>query len=273
MLILITCVALCVLLSSIATLRYYFALKASRALSVRGLDGLRQLIKIIKLIQQHRALHGGYINGNHEFADKLTLLETDLSHRFSQLEHLQSQSNMPYQLGTKSLQAKWQHLLDTSFQSGEQSFAAHSTLISRMLDGLWEIADKFSLTTSQDDEVRDLSNQMVKALPELTESLAQVRGLSVQVASRHEISADKKLQLMYILTRIDERLSALDHYFPETNQQQLRAFLHVIRSGTESASLSDQDPDYLFKESTQVIDKLYECILEGFQNIHRKVSA
>lgn len=273
MLMIITCVALCVLLSSIATLRYYFALKASRAMSIRGLDGLRQLLEIIKLIQQHRALHGGYINGNHEFAHKLSLLEADLKHRFTQLEQLQTQANLPYELATKSLHAKWQQLLNSAFQSGEQSFAAHSTLISRALDGLWEIADKFSLTTSQDDEIRKLSNQMVKALPELTESLAQIRGLSVQVAARHEISADKKLQLMYILTRIDERLSALHQYFPEHNQQQLAAFLEIIRCGTENANLGDQDPDYLFNESTQVIDKLYECMLEGFQNIHRKVSA
>lgn len=273
MLMIITCVALCVLLSSIATLRYYFALKASRAMSIKGLDGLRQLLEIIKLIQQHRALHGGYINGNHEFAHKLNLLEADLNHRFIQLGQLQTQANLAYDLGTKSLHAKWQHLLKNSFQTSEQSFAAHSTLISRALDGLWEIADKFSLTTSQDDEVRTLSNQMVKALPELTESLAQIRGLSVQVAARHAISADKKLQLMYILTRIDERLSALNHHFPESNQQQLAAFLHIIRSGTENANLGDQDPDYLFKESTQVIDKLYECILEGFQNIHHKVNA
>ncbi|CUB02413.1 nitrate- and nitrite sensing domain-containing protein [Marinomonas fungiae] len=273
MLMIVTCVGLCLALSGAATLRYYMSLRATKTLTVQGLDGLRQLIEIIKLIQQHRALHGGYINGNREFGQKLTLLEADLNHRFDQLEQLQERSKLPYELGTKSLHAKWQHLLNRSFQSSEHSFATHSTLISRALDGLWEIADKFSLTTSQDAEVRNLANKMVKALPELTESLAQIRGLSVQVAARHAISADKKLQLMYILARIDERLSTLTPYFPEPHQQQLKAFLQIIRSGTENANLGEQDPDYLFKESTQVIDKLYDCILEGFQSINQKVSA
>lgn len=273
MLMIITCISLCLVLSGVATLRYYFALKASKELSVKGLDGLKQLLQIIKLIQQHRALHGGVINGNNEFAHKLSLVEADLNHRFAKLEQLQAESKIGYNLGTTALKARWEHLLKTPFTSGEHSFRSHSTLISRALDCLWEIADKFSLTTSQDEEIRALSNQMVKALPELTESLAQVRGLSVQVAARHEISADKKLQLMYILSRIDEHIASLGQHFPESHLQQLKAFLMIIRNGTENADLGEQDPDYLFKESTQVIDKLYECILEGFQNIHRRVSA
>lgn len=271
MLVITSAIIVCIFLSGLATLRYYYALKAAQSLSQKGLDSLSQLLEIIKLIQQHRALHVGSVNGNKEFEQKLSLVEADLHHRFKNLDQLQSSTNMLFKLGTKSLKIRWEQLINTSFETGEQSFRAHSYLISRALDCLWEIADKFSLTTHQKPEIRNLSNQMVKALPELTESLAQVRGLSVQVASQHEISADKKLQLMYTLSRIEARLSSLNNHFSSSSLQQLNAFLEIIRHGMKHSSLSNQDPDYLFKESTQVIDKLYECILEGYKTINLKI--
>lgn len=272
MIIVISAIALCVLLSGLATLRYYLSDKKSRAMTVKGLDALRQLLEIIKLIQQHRALHSGLLNGNQEFKQKIQLIEVDLSHRFTALEQFQAKSNNPFQVGIKSLKARWQQTMSQHFSSAEESFRSHSSIISRALEGLLEIADKYNLTTNADSDVRELANQMVKTVPELTESLAQVRGLSIQVASRHEISADKKLQLMYTLTRIEDRLASLQQHFPASSLSQLKDFLHIIRNGTETSSLKEQDPDFLFKESTQVIDQLYDCILKGYKTISSKVS-
>lgn len=272
MLIIICAILLCAFLSGFATIRYYSSMKASRELSMQGIDALRQLLEIIKLAQQHRALHIGTLNGQSGFSQKMQLVEATLHQRFVKLEQFQDTVKMPYDLGLKSLKVKWEQLLSSSYSTGEQSFRAHSSFIARALDGLWEIADKFSLTTNQDIEVRDLSNQMVKTFPELAESLAQVRGLSVQVASKHEISADKKLQLMYTLSRIEDRISALNNHFPTSSIQQLMAFIEIIRKGTETSSLHDQDPDFLFKESTQVIDQLYECILKGFNQLNTKIA-
>ena len=272
MVIIISTIFLCFFLSGLATLRYYYSLKHSREMTLKGIDALRQLLEIIKLIQQHRALHSGVLNGNQDFKPKLQLIESDLTHRFTTLEQFQLNSSNPFQVGIKSLKARWQNLLNQTHHSAEESFRAHSGMIGRALDGLWEIADKYGLTTNADPDVRILATQMVKTVPELTESLAQIRGLSVQVASRHEISSDKKLQLMYTLTRIEERLSSLQQHFPSSGLSKLQDFLSVVRSGTEDASLREQDPEYLFKESTQVIDQLYDCILNGFKTINTKVN-
>ncbi|WCN15090.1 hypothetical protein GV054_19765 [Marinomonas mediterranea] len=258
-------------LSVLALLTTLWSKKAAKARASIGLEGLKQLIGIIKLIQQHRGLHSAFLNGKADYKAKLSSLETDIQHRFTVLQQFEETHSYKQGFGTKALQLRWQRLIQTHLQSSNESFRAHSGAISRLLDTLWDVADKFGLTTHPDEKIRELAAQFVRNIPELTESIGQIRALSVQAASHHELSADKKLQLLYTLSRIESRLVGLDQYYSEKSLKHIASFIGVIRQGTENQSLGDQDPDTLFKEATSVIDQLYEGVLKGFSTLHEKV--
>ncbi len=267
MLLAISSITLVVLLILLAAIRYIWATKNSRKLALKGIDGLKQLIELTKLTQQHRGMHAGFLNGRKEFSDKLLVLEANIQSRIDELVKFEALYSPSQSLGIKHIQTKWQRICDNKQQSSAESFQSHSGLIARMLDSLWDIADHFALTSSENQAVRRLATQFVKTIPELTESLGQIRALSVQVASQHQISADKKLQLLYTLSRIEERIVGLDDNFPDTSLTSLKAFLLTIKTGTENQGLSQQNPDHLFKDATLVIDELFTFINSGFTRI------
>ncbi|TDP01265.1 nitrate- and nitrite sensing domain-containing protein [Marinomonas balearica] len=258
-------------LSFLAVFSTVWSKKAAKDRAINGLEGLKQLIGIIKLIQQHRGIHSGYLNGKTDYKGKLASLETDIQHRFTVLKQFEETHSFKQGFGATELQHRWKRLTQASFQSSNESFRAHSGLISRLLDTLWDVSDKFGLTTHPDAAIRELAAQFVRNIPELTESIGQIRALSVQAASHNEVSADKKLQLLYTLSRIESRLVGLDQHFPERSIKHISSFIAVIRQGIENQSLRDQDPDVLFKEATEVIDQLYEGVLKGYSTLREKV--
>jgi len=271
MLLAICSITLVILLVVLAIIRQIWVTKNTQKRASRGVEGLKQLIELTKLTQQHRGMHAGFLNGREEFAQKLTELESNIQLSIDKLLEFETVHSSAQSLGVQQIHQKWQRICNNSHQSSAESFRSHSGLIARMLDSLWDMADNFSLTSSEDQTIRQLSTQFVKTIPELTESLGQIRALSVQVASQHQISADKKLQLLYTLSRIEERIVGLDSHFPESSLTSLKVFLLTIKTGTENQGLSQQNPDHLFKDATLVIDELFTFINGGFIRIQDQI--
>ena len=146
-----------------------------------------------------------------------------------------------------------------------ESFRVHSRLIDRQLDALWDMSDEFSLTSNNQINIRHLAQQLIQTLPELTEALGQIRALTVQVASKQAMSADKKLQLLFTLGKIEEHHQNLITPLPEETNQKLMTFIDMIKQNTHNGFLSRKKPDQLFQDSSEVIDALFAFIQTGLE--------
>lgn len=264
-------IGLCVGVVSLAIARHYYSKKSAKRRSYQGLEGSKQLIELIKLTQQHRGMHSGFLNGQTEFSSKLDSLKADISHRYNTLLRLEETLNYPKQLSCQFQYIQWQKLIRDSALSSAQSFQIHSRLIARLLDGLWDMSDEFALTSSQDDTVRALAQQYIKTLPNIAEALGQIRALSVQVAAKHTLSSDKKLQLLFTLGKVDAHIDHLDQSHALQDKQKIRDFVEQIRKKTDSKELVNSQPEALFKDATLIIDGVFALIFTGVDTLQKKI--
>jgi hypothetical protein len=134
------------------------------------------------------------------------------------------------------------------------------------------MSDEFSLTSNHQEHIQNSAQQLVKTLPELAESLGQVRALSVQVASKHEMSADKKLQLLFTLGKIEEHHKNLTTPLPQTTDKRLITFIQEIKYSINHSTLDKLNPDAIFQQATQVIDEIFVFIFAGFDSLKTSIN-
>lgn len=257
----------CLTIIILAVGRQIWSKKASKERALMGVSGITLFIELIKFTQQHRGMHSGFLNGKLEFKTKLSALELNINKLYKNLLSFEENHAYPPSLSTHYPFKQWQRLIENNEIKSAESFQLHSGLIARQLDAVWDMSDEFSLTSNQHEHIRSSAQQLVKTLPELAEALGQIRALSVQVAAKQEMSADKKLQLLFTLGKIEEHHKNLTTPLPESTNQRLTAFVQEIKQSVKNSTLCKQNPDTIFEESTQVIDDVFVFILAGFDDL------
>jgi hypothetical protein len=257
----------CLTIIALAIGRLIWSKKASKQRAIMGISGIILFIELIKITQQHRGMHSGFLNGNLEFETKLINLKSNITTLYTNLLEFESEHAYPPSLSTHYPYKQWQRLIENDTLKSAESFQLHSGLIARQLDAMWDMSDEFSLTSNHQEHIQNLAQQLVKTLPELAESLGQVRALSVQVASKQEMSADKKLQLLFTLGKIEEHHRRLTTPLPDSTNERLINFIQEIKESINHSTLYNQNPDAIFQEATQVIDEIFVFILAGFDSL------
>ncbi|MCV2402376.1 nitrate- and nitrite sensing domain-containing protein [Marinomonas sp. C2222] len=260
----------CFMILALAVGRQIWSQRIARERSIRGISGTKLLIELIKLTQQHRGMHSGYLNGKSEFKEKLLPLAKKVETYYNDILTFEKKNDYPESLSIHYLLKQWQRLLNNKQIQSSESFQIHSGLIARQLDAVWDLADEFSLTSNQKEDIRNVAQQLVKTLPELAESLGQVRALSVQVASKQEMSSDKKLQLLFTLGKIESHHKNLVTPLPSATNNELTRFVAKVKQDIKTAELTEQNPDILFQEATKVIDDIFVFINSGFDDLNGK---
>lgn len=262
----------CITIILLAVGRLIWSKKASKQRAITGISGITLFIELIKITQQHRGMHSGFLNGNLEFESKLIHLESDITKLYTNLLEFETEQAYPSSLSTHYPYKQWQRLIENNHLKSAESFQLHSGLIARQLDAVWDMSDEFSLTSNHQEHIQNSAQQLVKTLPELAESLGQVRALSVQVASKHEMSADKKLQLLFTLGKIEEHHKNLTTPLPQATDKRLITFIQEIKNSINHSTLDKQNPDAIFQEATQVIDEIFVFIFAGFDSLKTSIN-
>jgi hypothetical protein len=257
----------CLTIIGLALGRLIWSHKKDKQQSLIGISGITLLIELIKLTQQHRGMHSGFLNGKLEFKEKLAALESSINHYYTNILNFEKDQAYPESLSTHYPFKQWQRMMANNEIDSAESFRMHSALIARQLDALWDMSDEFPLTSNHHIDVRNASQQLVKTLPELAESLGQIRALSVQIASKQEMSSDKKLQLLFTIGKIENHHKNLITPLPNATNKHLLTFIQNVKHNIQNAQLSQQNPDVLFQEATQVIDDLFTVINTGFESL------
>ncbi|MGB0943269.1 MAG: hypothetical protein ACPGUE_12735 [Marinomonas sp.] len=251
-----------------ACYRLYLARKQAKAKSLRGLSALTHIIDIIKLTQQHRGLYAGRLNGQNVSQANLNTIRTQIDRHYDQL--INSPDKALKRLIRKSHQM-WGALLINPTQDVNKSFHLHSSLIQRLLDCLWDIADEYALTSHTDQNIQNLANDLVRTLPKLTEAIGQVRAITLQVTNTKYCSADKKLLLLFTLGKIQRDLSQVKPKLQKQSYDNLVAFIEEITKSVEDQALSNRNPDSFFTEASSHIDIIFNNIQSGLKELKAQV--
>ncbi|OUR69419.1 hypothetical protein A9Q77_08435 [Marinomonas sp. 42_23_T18] len=260
-------------LSALALLRSYQVRRSEHDKSIQGLHTLTLLIDIIKFTQQHRGLQAGLLNGQKIPLNALLSLEKKINTHYAALSNNKTKIDKTILRFTHKAQSQWQNILKHPNQDINKSFYQHSSVIQRLLDCLWDLADEFSLTSHSNQNIQNLANDLVRTFPKLSESIGQVRAITLQITNSKYCSADKKLLLLFTLGKIQRELPLIQQKLHSDSYKKLSLFIEEIKISVEDQALGNRNPEAFFADASTHMDVIFHYIQTGLVELKEQISS
>jgi methyl-accepting chemotaxis protein len=253
-----------------------------------GLQPATELLKLIRLTQQHRGLSNGALGGNADAASQRATVQQAVEASWAAArEKLALLGNSEDVKNLETLQQRFKALADEVAAKripASQSFKVHTELITEELDLLYDLAVDAELVLHPIATGYFLQDALLRSLPTLTETLGQMRGAGMGLLVRGEASAQdrSRLQAQMALAKLRAQevqralrmasedpnvAAALSDLAPQAKAA-LELGLSLVDSKLVSAdTLSHPGADY-WAQMTKVIDaqfKLGDRALEYLQ--------
>ncbi|MDE0856389.1 MAG: hypothetical protein OSA97_18380, partial [Nevskia sp.] len=164
-----------------------------------GIAPVGEMVRALRLLQQHRALSAQVLNGNSDSAPQREAKQAEVSAAFAAVAK-SAAAHPDTRMGKdwSPIVQRWEalaHQVGAAGIDGPASFAQHSALAADVLVEIDAATDDFGLSLDPAADSYHLVSAMLLHMPPLAETVGQVRGLGVAELSRHSASADEKKQL------------------------------------------------------------------------------
>lgn len=186
------------------------ALRGSVLNEHKGVDEVQRLTSLISKVQVHRGLSNMLLNGETEAQAKISPVATEISSAWAGFE-----SNLPdgwvqSRALTKKSQSEW-NALQGNLRSltPADSFRQHSDLIANLVLLLKQISDDSELTLDPVLSSYYLMSVINFELPQLQESIAQIRGQVAGLIASGSVDRDSMLISNMRLGMVDQSLNAV----------------------------------------------------------------
>jgi methyl-accepting chemotaxis protein len=215
-------------------------------LEASGIDPATKLLKVIQSTQQHRGLAAAFIGGNASVAADRAAKEAEVARAIGTFEPYMKDSNNVKQAETwDRVKAEWTRIAaETASQRADarKSFADHSALVSTELALLDLLMDHHKLSFESDPATHFLIRATLADLPQVAESLGQVRAFGaarlaeaerLAIAQKYGTELDKEALTLADRATMATLISTLT---AKTNQ----AATQLGKAQTEDARIKDK---------------------------------
>jgi len=210
-----------------------------------GIEPANDALRLIQLTQQHRGLAASVLAGNADGADKRQAKQAEVTSAFAKAQASAAALGDAKLTATYARMARQWSDLSGAFGSksiaGPQSFAQHTALIYEQLGALDDVANTSGIVLHPAASGYFLQTAVLNDLPQLTESLAQLRGTGAMLLTRGEATPEDKARVEALVatahTRLDKvrKSLALAVDGNEPLQTALASPLASMVSGTDDA--------------------------------------
>lgn len=223
-----------------------------------GIEYIKSLRSFLALLQQHRGLTTGYLNGNHSVAVEIA----SLNHRIDWVlddiyaNRLWVRDNVKW----SSMVDHWERLALAYLQTdAENNFKQHNILIANLLYLIEDVADAHHLARmgggSLDTDWRYLLS--------IAEYIGQARALGTGVAAKGECSSVMRIQLNHLRNKI---AGSIEVAWPEKSRAEIKNLLECIESQLIIEKPCISATDY-FVLATRCIDHVLEQFDRQIDNL------
>ncbi|AVS94177.1 methyl-accepting chemotaxis protein [Paracidovorax avenae] len=289
--VLIGCIAFAMfLLPTVLLMRTTLADVQTALQERRGLAPARELLKLLQLTQQHRGLSASMLGGTESAAAprqaKQAEVEASLGRAKQALAGLGDNT-----LGQRldSIQGDWNTLASGvagKTLRGADSNRLHVALIERMLGLIDDVANSSGLARDTDIRTHYLQKAVLGQLPQLTESLGQMRARGALVLARGEVAPEERARIEALSDRVrkyygDARKAlelAAGGSLPPAVEKARDAALAAAQEGFKLADDNIVKADVLSMPSTdwvarmtRIIDTQFELVAASFDVLEQSL--
>lgn len=266
-------------------------LHARQQQRIKGLELIKALMNVVRVIQLHRAASNGALAGNVFFDSKTRVLAREINDRFLSLSQQLNSSNPEIdEQQWADINNAWQTVyLQWRQDDAIENFELHSHLIKQLLELISVLGMQSERMIETDDAHQLLASLIFDQLPKFIEQLGQVRALGTFSAIAGETSQRCSIRLNYlvqVLRRQKNKLNILVESLPSNVLEQISALFKAqlmeqnigrLQTVVEKDLLSQQkivtSADELYSLSTQIIDAHFEVMNEGLKILRLRMDA
>ena len=253
-----------------------------------GLGPAGDMLRLIQLTQQHRGLSAMALGGNTAAWDQRQAKQAEVDKALTRVQ----QSLFGLGAGAlaprlQALQRDWQALASAvagRSVAAPQSFAQHTAQIQEQFALLEGVVDTSQLALDSEPGTHYLVTAVLGYLPELTETMGQMRGRGAFVLAKGEATADQRAQIASLGSAARTQLKKFAAAFQKSLQADdaLRGVLERPVASAQSASedmlkIADaqivraetftlKGSDY-FAAMTQTIDVQFQLVDAAFKTL------
>ncbi|MDO8933403.1 MAG: methyl-accepting chemotaxis protein [Rhodocyclaceae bacterium] len=245
---------------------------------LQGIQTVKPLQTLIQVMQQHRGLSSGVINGDASLAGKRAAKETDVIAAVAAVDKTLSGAVAQAPEWT-NLKTDWEQIRSGGLAlTAPENFAKHTQAIRRLLDFLARVGEDSTLVLDPDYASSFIMSMVVYKMPETLEPLGQLRARGTGILAKKTISEPQRVELARLVSEIGVGTRSLNiaaakaaGYAPHLKDTLIgpvenfgKAFADVNKLVVEdllSGAFSTAPPAY-FKMTTDVIDIGYKQLFD-----------
>jgi methyl-accepting chemotaxis protein len=243
-----------------------------------GLQIIKPLNRTAQVMQQHRGLSSGVLNGNEAMKDKRAAKEKEVVDALAATDAALSAKLREASLW-KAIRQDWEDIRGQGLSwTAPDNIKRHTQMIARMLQFMVEVADEYELTLDPAMDTYYFMDTVVTKMPAMLEPLGITRARGTGVLTKKELTPQMRIDLASQLAQMSATLHAqtvnLDkvmRFAPELQgalagpakefadgSQRLFA---LVRDDILSEKFTTSPEDY-FKQVTEVIDLGYKVMYD-----------
>lgn len=256
-----------------------------------GIAPAADLLRLVRLTQQHRGLSAGMLGGNAEMVAAREKVQAEVQAALAQA----IASAARYQGGPAlgELQAEWETIaraVGARQWQPPESFARHTALVARQLRWLEQVLDRSTLALDPAAATYYTIIATLDKSPWLTELLGQLRGRGALALARKALPDDERLGLAATMaqarTRQAEARSALEKATAadatvggvlagklKAADEQHEALMALIERDLLGAAGPDGSAPDFFKAATAAIDARFGLIDAALADVGQRLEA
>ena len=257
-----------------------------------GISYNQNIYDLMYLVQLHRGLTNGFINGNNSFKNRILDVEKNIKKNVLKLLDFDSDNLMLLRHDREFARALGRleliMLKNLSINDSNKVFSIHSKIIDSLIKTFSNISNKTSFVNSKDMKINFIANLLKEKLFLIEENMGKIRGLSVGIFAQKSISDEIKHQLFptYVLVKSLESniednhvLTNMDNYIEITKLTTIATdksskMLDVVNKNIFMSESFDYDSKAFFNIATEAINsysKLYRTFISTYRDLVKKV--
>lgn len=201
----------CVLIVITVMVNLFHVKKKKRLQYIEGLKWLKNLRLLLSLIQQHRGLTMGHINGDDSLTNRITTIKQNINRKISQINA--HQSWISHNQIWPGITDHWSRLANNYLTYDSQyNYTQHCNMVTNLLHLIEECAENHHLQELRCDEKQPANILWDKLLVNV-ENIGQARAVGTSIAAAKTSTSVERIKMNYLQNCIKKSLLESEQTF------------------------------------------------------------
>ncbi|HOT75140.1 MAG TPA: methyl-accepting chemotaxis protein [Candidatus Wallbacteria bacterium] len=177
-----------------------------------GTQYLKPLVNFLEEVQSHRAFINKYLNGELSVKENISAAQSKIDNIRALIDEIDLKLNAELKSSAKwgAIKEKWEALKKSAIScSVADNLLKHEAFINEILTIIIDLADSSNLTLDPDVDSYYLMDSTCTKIPSLSENIAQLRSICVNIGLMKNMSAEEKTNIVVILGLLKSNLGGV----------------------------------------------------------------